>query len=94
MPVELSKTVALTAILFMVVLILTSANTMSADRSRDQVAKPNEATFERSRTSQAARPAGTEYAPRKRAKQQVVASPCQYKPVMTEADMRACRASR
>jgi hypothetical protein len=87
--VELSKTVALTAILFMVVLILTSANTMSADRSRE-VAKPNEASFERSRTNQAARPAGTEYAPTRKAKQ-VVVSPCQYKPVMTEADMRACK---
>jgi hypothetical protein len=90
--VELSKTVALTAILFIVVLILSSANTMSADRARDPVAKPNEASFERSRTNQAARPAGTEYAPSKRAKkQQVVVGPCQYKPVMTDADIRACR---
>jgi len=87
---ELSKTVALTAILFIVVLILTSGNTVGRDRSRDQVAKPNEATFERSRKNEAARPAGTEYAPRKRAKQ-VAASPCQYKAVMTEADMQACK---
>jgi hypothetical protein len=87
---ELSKTVALTAILFIVVLILTSANTLSADRARDQAAKPNEASFESSRTNQAARPAGTEYGPRKRSKQ-AEASPCQYKPVMTAADMQACR---
>jgi hypothetical protein len=97
--VELSNTVALTAILFMVVLVLTSGNTVGADRSQEPVAKPNEASFERSRTNEAARPAGTEYAPPKRAKRakQAAASPapaaavCQFKPVMTEADMRACR---
>ena len=88
---ELSKAVALTAILFIVVLILTSGNTAGADRSRDQLAKPNEAAFERSRANQAARPAGTEYGPRKRPKQAAAASPCQYKPVMTNADMQACK---
>ena len=89
---ELSKTVALTAILFIVVLILTSGSSVGAERSRDAPAKKaNEATFERSRTNQAARPAGTEHAPAKRPRRQVEANPCQYKPVMTEADMQACR---
>jgi hypothetical protein len=89
---ELSKTVALTAILFIVVLILTSGNSASADRSRKAAAKkPAEATFERSRANQAARPAGTEHAPAKRPRRQIAASHCQYKPVMTEADMQACR---
>jgi hypothetical protein len=94
---ELSKTVALTAFLFIVVLILTSGNTIGAERSREPV-KANEATFERSRTSQAGRPAGTEYAPPKRTKKTSAAKqatapvkPCQYKPVMTAADMRACK---
>jgi hypothetical protein len=90
---ELSKTVALTAILFIVVLILTSGISLGADRARDPAYKPNEAAFERSGPRQI-RPAGTEHAPKKgagkeRPRQQ--AAVCQYKPVMTEADMRACR---
>jgi len=94
--VELSKTVALTAIVFIVVLILTSGISLGGgDRSREPAKKPNEATFERSRANQAARPAGTEYGPTKpRQRRQVATAPCQYKPVMTEADMQACRAVR
>ena len=89
---DLSKTIAFTAILFIVVLILTSGSSVSADRSREAAKKPSEATFERSRTNQAARPAGTEYAPAKRPRRQTTeASPCQYKRVMTEADVQACR---
>jgi hypothetical protein len=93
--VDLSKTVALTALLFIVVLILTSGVSLGADRSRDPAAKRNEASFERSRTNQAARPAGTEYthAPSKQGKRTTAAvtPSCQYKPVMTEADIRACK---
>jgi hypothetical protein len=94
--VDLSKTVALTAILFIVVLILTSGRSLGANRLADPVKKPNEATFERSRTNQAARPAGTEHAPTTKAKARphIVVRPCQYKSVMTEADVRACRAVR
>jgi hypothetical protein len=90
---ELSKTVALTAILFIVVLILTSGISLGADRARDALAKRNEAAFERNGPKQT-RPAGTEYAPKKGAgkeRPQHASAPCQYKPVMTEADMRACR---
>ena len=91
---ELSKTVALTAILFIVVLILTSGVSLGADRSRDPARKADEATFERNGPKQS-RPAGTEHVPQKGAGKerghQTAASPCQYKPVMTEADMRACR---
>jgi hypothetical protein len=87
---DLSKTVALTAVLFMVVLILTSGNSLGLERAKQPARKANEANFERSRTNQAARPAGTEYGPTKRAKK-LEANPCQYKPVMTEADMAACR---
>jgi hypothetical protein len=90
---ELSKTVALTAILFIVVLILTSGNSLGADRARDPAAKPNEAAFERSGPKQT-RPAGTEHVPKKGAgkeRPRQHAAACQYKPVMTEADMRACR---
>jgi hypothetical protein len=88
--VDLSKTVALTAILFMVVLVLGSANSVGADRVKDPNARPNEASFERKGPKQT-RPAGTEHAPKKGAGRQVAASTCQYKPVMTEADMKACR---
>ena len=90
---ELSKTVALTAILFIVVLVLTSAVSLGADPARDPLAKRNEAAFERHGPKQT-RPAGTEHAPQKgagRERRQQAAAPCQYKPVMTEADMRACR---
>ena len=87
---ELSKTVALTAILFIVVLILTSGISLGADPKRDPLARRNEATFERNGPKQT-RPAGTEHAPKKGAGRQHAASPCQYKPVMTEADMRACK---
>jgi hypothetical protein len=92
--VDLSKTVALTAVLFIVVLILTSGRSLGANRLADPVKKPNEATFERSRKNQAARPAGTEYAPTAKARRQIAVSPCQYKSVMTEADVQACRAVR
>jgi hypothetical protein len=91
--VELSKTVALTAILFIVVLILTSGISLGAERKRDPLAKRSEATFERNGPKQI-RPAGTEHAPQKgagRERPQQAAAACQYKPVMTEADMRACR---
>jgi hypothetical protein len=90
---DLSKTVALTAILFMVVLILTSGNSVGAERVPDPAAKPYEASFERQGPKQT-RPAGTEHAPKKGAgkeRPQTAASVCQYKPVMTEADLRACR---
>lgn len=90
---ELSRTVALTAIVFVFVLILTSGRLLGADRSREPVAKPNEATFQRSRTNQVAPPAGTEHRPRK-AIRQTQAGPCQIKPVMTERDMQVCRAAR
>jgi hypothetical protein len=93
--VELSKTVALTAIVFIVVLILTSGISLGGgDRSRESAKKPNEAAFERSRAHQAARPAGTEYGPTKPPRRHVATGACQYKPVMTEADMQACRAVR
>ena len=88
---ELSKTVALTAILFIVVLILTSGISLGADR--EPAYKPNEAAFERNGPKQT-RPAGTEHAPKKGAgkeRPRQHAEACQYKPVMTEADMRACR---
>ncbi len=90
---ELSKTVALTAILFIVVLVLTSGASLGADRARDPAHKRNEAAFERKGPKQT-RPAGTEHAPKRGAgkeRPQHAAAPCQYKPVMTEADMRACR---
>ncbi len=89
---ELSRTVALTAILFIVVLILTSGNSLGQNSPRPgQAPKPNEATFQRSGPN-AARPAGTEYAPRKAKRQE--ASACQVKAVMTEADIAACRAAK
>jgi len=96
---DLSKTVALTALLFMVVLVLGAGNSygQNAPRPSGPPPKPNEATFERSSQS-APRPAGTEYAPKKKAKaaarQQAEARPCVYKPVMTERDMAACRAAK
>jgi hypothetical protein len=93
---ELSKTIALTAILFVIILILTSGRSLGQNSPRPASTPPkaNEATFQRS--SQAApRPAGTERAPTKKKKTaQAEASPCVYKPVMTERDMAACRAAR
>src|SRR5882672_7014506 len=82
---DLSKTVALTALLFMVVLVLGAGNSygQNAPRPSGPPPKPNEATFERSSQS-APRPAGTEYAPKKKAKKVAEAQPCVYKPVMTE----------
>jgi hypothetical protein len=93
---ELSKTIALTALVFVIVLVLTSGRLLGADtyRSKDPAAKANEASFQRSRTNEAARPAGTEYGPRKKQPRQAQAPACQYKPVMTERDMAACRAAK
>ena len=62
---------------------------LGADRSRDPARKADEATFERNGPRQT-RPAGTEYAPKKPVKR-AAAGPCQYKPVMSDADMQACR---
>ena len=94
---DLSKTVALTALLFMVVIILGAGNSygQNAPRPSGPPPKANEAQFQRSSQS-APRPAGTEYAPKKRAKvqAQAEANPCVYKPVMTERDMAACRSKR
>ncbi len=88
---ELSKAVAVTAILFVIVLILTSGRSLGQNPPRPGApAKPNEATFQRSGPS-AARPAGTEYAPARK-RQPAASSPCLIKAVMTEADIAACRA--
>ena len=94
---ELAKTVALTAVLFIVVLILTSGNSLGQNSPRPTGSPPkqNEASFQRSGTSQAATPAGTDRAPaKKKKKAQAEAPQCVYKPVMTERDMAACRAAR
>ena len=92
---ELSKTIALTAILFIIILILTSGRSLGQNTPRPTNTPPkaNEATFQRS-SQTAPRPAGTERAPAKKKKTAQAEGPqCVYKPVMTEHDMAACRAA-
>jgi len=88
--VELSKTVALTALLFIIVLIFTSAISFSAEGAAP---KKKEANFERSGTDNVS--VGADRYPTSRgAGRERPVPQCQYKPVMTEKDMQACKKAR
>jgi hypothetical protein len=87
---ELSKTVALTAFIFIVILILTSGSGMGAEPHKKAAPPPrNEASFQRLAPRPTAQPAAAKQAtgpaPRVR---------CQIKPVITEREIAACRTAR
>jgi hypothetical protein len=87
---ELSKTVALTAFIFIVILILTSGDGMGAEPHRKAAPPPrNEASFQRLAPRPTAEPATARptAAPAPRVR-------CQIKPVMTEREIAACRTAR
>jgi hypothetical protein len=94
---ELSKTVALTALLFIVVLILTSVLSFGAEAQvRREAQAKKEAQFTRSGPTAANQSVGADRFPTKKGagREKKQAPPCQYKPVMTERDMAACRSAK